>query len=284
MDGAILKDLRTWRFVRRLGVHASSGLGALALLVGLTDAFFVDELSRRVWILWALPLVALSYGFVRAWPRPISQYYASPSTSIRVVRDDLFSDSEAHLVIGVCDTFDTMPPHIAPNSVQGQFLARLYRGDAALLDSHIDAELTSVSSIGSVDKAGKQVRYPVGTVIALRERARRYFLVAYTTMDNKNTASATIDGIWSSLGNLWSKVREESNGTAVRIPVIGGGLSKLSPVLPAQDAIRLIALSYMFASRIQNVCDELVIVATPKDYDRLDLLEIQSFLSSLRPS
>lgn len=283
MSAAILKDLRSWRFIRHLGVHTFSAVGALALLVGLIDVFFVDELSRRVWILWAIPVVALCYGFIRAWPRPIQQAYASPSTAIRIVREDLF-DSDAHLVIGVCDTFDTVPPHIAVGSVQGQFLARLYGGDSALLDSHIDAELASVPSTGSVSKAGKQIRYPVGTVIALRERARRYFLVAYTTMDDTNTASATIDGIWASLGNLWSKVRAESNGTPVRIPVIGGGQSKLSPVLPAQDAIRLIALSYMFASRGQKVCDELVIVATSKDYDRLDRLEIQSFLSSLRPS
>jgi len=83
---------------------------------------------------------------------------------------------------------------------------------------------------------------------------------------------------------LWSEVSIHANGGSVSIPVIGGGQARLSSVLPAQDSIRLIALSFMFASRKEKVCDELRIVVRECDYGRLDRLEIQSFLSSLRPS
>ena len=70
----------------------------------------------------------------------------------------------------------------------------------------------------------------------------------------------------------------------VSVPVIGGGQARLASVLPAQDSIRLIALSSMFASRTKKVCDELRIVVHPNDYEKLDRMELQSFLSSLRPS
>jgi len=43
-------------------------------------------------------------------------------------------------------------------------------------------------------------------------------------------------------------------------------------------------LSFMFACRKEKVCDELAIVIRPQDYERLDRLEIQSFLTSLKPS
>ncbi len=90
--------------------------------------------------------------------------------------------------------------------------------------------------------------------------------------------------MWNSLSSLWKEVRAESNGRRVNIPMIGGGQSKLSPILPAQDAVRFIALSFMLASRSSKVCDELVIVALPGEYEKLDHMELQAFFDSLRPS
>jgi hypothetical protein len=103
-------------------------------------------------------------------------------------------------------------------------------------------------------------------------------------MNERNEAQGTMDGIWRSLDRLWQEVRAKGNGGAVFMPVIGGGQSKLSQIFPAQDSIRFMILSFMFASRHQKVCDELVIVVQPRVYDRLDRLEIQSFLRSLGPS
>nr|WP_240898132.1 macro domain-containing protein [Agromyces luteolus] len=225
------------------------------------------------------------YGFARAWPRPIETQYRAPSTIIRLVRGDLLEQPDSHLVIGVSDTFDTASPYIATSSVQGQFLQRVYGNDIAKLDEDIETQLATATPIGTIaGKLGKSVRYPLGTTIALRSNARRYFLVAYTLMDAKSTASTTTDGVWNSLSELWKVVRSESNGGRVCIPMIGGGQSKLSPVLPSVDSVRFIALSFILASRTQKVCDELVIVAPPKQYDALDHLEIQAFLNSLRPS
>jgi hypothetical protein len=104
-------------------------------------------------------------------------------------------------------------------------------------------------------------------------------------MNEKNEAHGTVDGVWKSLLNLWAEISAQGNGAPVSIPVIGGGQARgLSSILPAQDSIRLIALSFMFTSRKSKICDELRIIVCPKDYEKLDRLEIQSFLSSLRPS
>ena len=103
-------------------------------------------------------------------------------------------------------------------------------------------------------------------------------------MDTHNTAHSTPDKVWKSLQSLWDEVSKKSNGGTVSIPVIGGGQARLSSIVPAQDAIRLTVLSFMFASRGAKVCDELRIVVRPEDYKTLDRLELQSFLSSLRLS
>jgi hypothetical protein len=209
--------------------------------------------------------------------------FDAPQTVIKVLRGDLFDD-DAHLVVGACDTFDTAAPYIAPNSVQGQFAARIYSGNVSALDSALDDALMAATYVGDVEKLGKTRRYEIGTVATLRSLARRFFFVAYTEMDQGNKAHGSADHLWKGLNNLWVAVRNESNGTAVAIPVIGGGQSGLSPVLPAEDAIRFIALSFMIASRKDKVCDELRIIAMPAQYDRLDHLELQAFLSALRKS
>ncbi|ASX03433.1 macro domain-containing protein [Mycobacterium intracellulare] len=68
------------------------------------------------------------------------------------------------------------------------------------------------------------------------------------------------------------------------MPVVGGGMSRMSSIVPTQDSLRFTILSFMFASRRQRVCEELRIVLRPEDYDKLDRLELQAFLTSLKPS
>jgi hypothetical protein len=103
-------------------------------------------------------------------------------------------------------------------------------------------------------------------------------------MDAHNTTHSTPDKVWKSLLSLWDEISKKGNGGTVSVPVIGGGQARLSNILPAQDAIRFILLSFIFASRAEKVCDELRIVVRPEDYRKLDRLELQSFLSSLRSS
>ena len=103
-------------------------------------------------------------------------------------------------------------------------------------------------------------------------------------MNESNNAQGTPDGLWASLNSLWAAISKHSNGGTVCMSVIGGGMSRLSSIVPTQDSIRFTILSFMFASRSNKVCDELRIVVRPKDYQRLDRLELQAFLTSLKPS
>ena len=283
--GSVRRDIRTRRFWTILLTQAFALFGALAAVASAVALFIPELFIGRGWLIWLALVAAVVYGVVRAWPRPVETSYQAPATTIKLIRGDLFEQRDAHLIIGVSDTFDTAAPYIAPKSVQGQFLQRVYGGDVGLLDADIDRELAHVLPSGEVEgKEGKITRYPVGTTITLRANAVRYFLVAYTLMDKGSTASSTTDGVWNSLSELWKAVRANSNGGRVCVPLIGGGQSKLSPVLPAADSVRFIALSFMLASRTSKVCDELIIVAPPAEYDALDHLEIQAFLNSLRPS
>lgn len=228
--------------------------------------------------------ISLVGGFTWSWPRRITQDYSAPKTKISIVKGDMLAET-THLVIGTNDTFDTETPIIiAKGSLQGQALQVLYGGDLKELDTQLAAALAGKPTVGSIAKAGKQTQYGIGTIATVKHAARLIFFLAYCEMDTHNTAHSTPDKVWKSLQSLWDEVSKKSNGGTVSIPVIGGGQARLSSIVPAQDAIRLTVLSFMFASRGAKVCDELRIVVRPEDYKTLDRLELQSFLSSLRLS
>jgi antiphage defense system Thoeris ThsA-like protein len=280
---SILRDVRRARFWRTFGTHAFSCVGVISFLFGLYDVIDPNAISKLDLPLPACIIaVSLVYAVVRSYPRPVEAVYSKPNTMIRVVEGDLF-DQPHNLVVGMTTTFDTQIPHIInAGSVQGQFLARVYANDIAALDHDIDQELAKIPAAGHTSKPGKTECYPVGTVLSIRHSRKHYFCVAYGEMDGSNQAQASMDGIWRSLENLWREVRAKANGDPVAIPVVAGGLARLSQILPAQDSIRFIAMSFMFASRHTQVCDRLDIVVRPDDLERLDMLELQAFLNSLK--
>jgi hypothetical protein len=281
----IWKDLKTGRFWRHFLVATFSAVGFFSVMLGLFDVIFPGIISReKAGITVGVIVISATYGAFRSWPRPIGEQYSSPNVKISLVQGDLF-DQSGHLVIGMCTTFDTsIPEIIARSSIQAQFLDRVFSGGVAELDGQLQEALSSYQPVGLINKPGKQDNYAFGTVATLKEHSRRYFCVAYTEMNERNEARSTMDGIWRSLDSLWKAVCAEANGGCVCIPVIGGGQSRISHILPSQDSIRFIAMSFMLACRSEKICDELVIVVRPEDYERLDRLEIQAFLKSLRPS
>jgi hypothetical protein len=280
----LLRDFRTKRFWRWFSVQTFAAVGLFALILEVANDI-AGHLPLTGWRLAVvIAVVSLGYGLARAWPRPIRQVYNAPNVQIEVVEGDLL-EQDCSIVVGTCDTFDTsVPSVIAKSSVQGQVLDRLYGGDVNQLDQEITDALESLASVDTIEKPGKRAKYGIGAIATLRKASAHLYLLAYCEMNKQNQASTTPDAIWRSLGALWQEVSRTANGAFVAIPVLGGGQSRVSHMLPAQDSIRFIALSFMFACRNGKVCDGLRIVVRPVDFERLDRLELQAFLSSLKNS
>jgi hypothetical protein len=281
----LARDLRTRRFWTSYLLHAFFGVGVIATTLQVIDVFKPGDVAKSSGIVVGCAAAAtLVYATVMSWPRPIRQHYPVANTEIRIVEGDLFKQDE-NLVIGMCTTFDTEVPHIiATTSVQAQFLERIYSNDRDELERDLTNALASAVATGTIDKPGKQEAYPIGTVAAIRHQRRHYFCVAYTEMNSQNEARGTVGGVWRSLDQLWQAVRAQSNGDPVAVPVLGGGQARMAQLLPAQDSIRFIALSFILASRAERVCERLDIVVRKQDVPRLDMLELRAFLKSLRPS
>jgi hypothetical protein len=262
-----LSDLKSRRLWRQFFGSAFSTIGLAAVVLGLYDVLFpstVDKIGKPAVVV--ILVGAVLYGLLRAWPRVVQVNYRSPNTTITIIPGDLLTD-DAHLVIGMTDTFDTTPGVIAQSSLQAKFLDRLLGGDTARFDRGIEQSLAAegVVKTGTVQKPGKTNRYPLGTVATLEEGRRRFFCV----------------GVVESLSALWKAVCRHANGESVAMPVIGMGQSRLSQALSPSDAIRLQVLSFWLASREERRCQELRIVVLPEVYDTLDRGSLQDFLNGL---
>lgn len=281
----VARDFGKPRFWLRFLTHGLAALGTLAVVVELFDVFQPDELAKSDFPWFRVILVvSIVYGGFRAWPRLVKESFNRPNTEIRIVEGDLFKQS-ANRVVGMTTTFDTSVPNVvSTGSVQAQMLRNVYHDNIGQLDAELDQVLLQARTTDHTNKPGKTNVYPMGTVAVLQHGRQFHYCLAYTEMDRTNVASTTVANIWLSLDQLWSVVRATSNGDPIAIPVIGGGQAKLSPELPAQDSIRLMMMSFMFASRRAPICERLDIIVRPADVKRLDMLELQAFLASLKDS
>jgi len=64
------------------------------------------------------------------------------------------------------------------------------------------------------------------------------------------------------------------------MPIIGSELARIN-CLDRESLLRMILLSFAARSREDPVCRKLVVVVHPKDYDRINMLEIEAFLRTL---
>lgn len=282
----LLQDMRTRRFWLKfltktfalLGTVTAVVKGVAALLPGRTD--WLD--SGAVFVIAMIFCTLI--GITLTWPRPIQCEYASPQTKIKIIKGDLF-EQDGSIVVGITNSFDTeIPKIIEQKSLLGQAIARLYGNDWKRLDAELEEALKMKPVIGTIAKAGKQNLYEPGTVATVANGPRQIFFSAYAEMSGNNNAGTKIEVVTKSLYMLWDEVGRRCNGQPISIVPWGGGLSRISSVLPAQDSIRLIILTFMFASRHQKVSDELTVVVPEPFFKSLDRMELQAFLTSLRSS
>lgn len=288
MIGNSLRVLfRTPQGVRLLAREWAVQFGLLSGAAQLYLAFWPDSGLPRWPAFLGIAGLATVGGVLRSWPRStVSREFTGPDFTVTVQVGDLF-DRESHLIVGFNDVFDTDTSDdrlIVRRSVQGQFLHRVYAGDLARLDGEIEAALGEVAPAGAEERtakrAGKLVRYPVGTVAVLDGPGRRFFCAAYGRMGNDLVISSGADQLWHTLWQVWDAVHLHGQREAVAMPVIGAGLARIDS-MDHKALLKLILLSFVTRSRESVACKALTIVVHPGDYGRVDMLEVGMFLRSL---
>jgi hypothetical protein len=264
-----------------------SAFGLVSALIGFLAAVF-DAFPDRPMVIAGVALGAcVVWGLGRTYPRArLEHEFSQPEMVVRVIVGDLF-DQDTHLVIGFSDTFDTSTHGdrvISKASAQGQLVDRYYDGDAGRLDRVLRSALGDVAPLTTESRTekrrGKLQRYPMGTVAVLGDHPRLIFAVAVSRMGNDLIAHSSVDDLWHSLGQVWEAVRGRGQRSAVSIPLVGSGLSRVD-ALDRNNLARMILLSFVAHSRQALVARELRIVIHPDDVERIDMIAVNAFLRTL---
>lgn len=270
-----------------LGRNWALYFGLLSGAAQLVLACWPNSPGPRWPALLGLTAMAATCAVCTSFPRTtVSRGFTHPDVTVTVQVGDLFA-YPCHLVIGFTDTFDTDTTDaslVAPRSVQGQLLHRMYHGDVAALDARLAEALTTVvpthTEPRTAKRLGKLVRYPIGTVVTIRNRERNYFCVAYGRMTNDLVVDCDTEQLWNSLALLWETVRRYGHLDHVAMPVTGSDLARINNMDQA-SLVKLILLSFVAHSRARGVCGSLTIVVRPQDYYKIDMIAMAAFLRSL---
>lgn len=145
---------------------------------------------------------------------------------------DLFRSNSKIRVIGVNRCFDTITDRqlISKKSLHGQWL-RSYLSNHSVeeLDLEIDRQLRGKKYEEAARKQlGKKKRYPVGTVVEIRDGNYIYYLVGMTKLDERKlTASCTIEEYCLGILQLMKYYNEHGQQEDIALPLIGSGASRI---------------------------------------------------------
>lgn len=246
----------------------------------------IDELLKLQigwWEYGGLLGIAIVIAIIWNWPKAIIKHrFAHNDLTVRVIKGDVL-DAKSNIVIGFCDTFDTqIGSIIRGTSLQGQFQQKAFNGDVAKLDQQLDNLLANEKRlcIHDPDKTtGKQLRFPIGTVITL-EYGKRYFPLVYTRMGNDLACIPTpAEDITAALYRLWACVRRSGQNEAVSIPVIASDLARSG--LSRTTLIKMIMLTFYTSHFSEPVTNALDIYVHPSDIEHVDFNAIEAFLTNM---
>ena len=275
----------SWSMLKIVLCNFISFFGFLALLLGVGDILWPQTFNYGENGFKIIIFVSVFFALIKSFPKLASSfYYSIPGHKIEIIVGDLFSSDKKNIVIGMSDTFDTeIGEIISKESIQGQFLEKIYRSDKSRLDRDLKIELDKLKLNPKIDKEktiGKNERYDIGTTVCIRYGSVNYFCCGYSFMNNNLMAKSSFEELWISLGKIWNMVRIKGERNAMAMPVIGSNLARIENV-NYNLLIKSIILSYVVNSRLTPISKELSIIINELNAEKINFLEIQNFLENL---
>lgn len=256
--------------------------GLLWLLIEPAGLFF-ESFSGFGWAGYITILVVSTVlTTILFWPKKrASAHFAESHTKIEVACSDILKN-QGSIIISAPDTFDSeIGDIISKTSLLGKFISFEYNGDSSRADADIQKSLQGKK--GREDKSkvfGKTSRYAIGTVAPIPRGETTYFLLALSKMMSKEKRVETdLKKINSALDSVWESVRNNGHHQPVHIPLVGTAYGRLglSPMFVAQ----LIVLSFLLASKREQVSPSLTIHIHESMASNFDFYAIQLWLQSL---
>jgi hypothetical protein len=238
--------------------------------------YFIPAIKVEGWFaLTAAVVISFVYGLKKVWkPSRIEIPVAHCNTIIEVIFGDLFKQDGIR-AIAVNEFFDSkLGKPVSDKSIHGIFIQKCFGGHPESFDKQVGEQLKNIKSqeIAKVD--GKSKCYPIGSTALITVNQDRYVAFAFAKTDpNTCKAFSDVTMMWMALHQLWQRVRIESGGYPVNLPLVGSGLSGIG--LPTRTLLDLIILSAITETKAKEVTQRIRIVLHRDRFDALDLRDVR---------
>ena len=219
--------------------------------------------------------VSVAFGLRKVWkPSQIEIPVAHCNTVIEVIFGDLFGQDGIR-AIAVNEFFDSkLGKPVSDKSIHGIFIQKCFGGHPESFDKQVDEQLRNTESQEVKKIEGKTKCYPIGSTALITVNHDRYVAFAFAKTDPKTCkASSDVTMMWIALHRLWQRVRIESGGHPVNLPLVGSGLSGIG--LPTRDLLDLLILSAITETKAKEVTQIIRIVLHRDRFDALDLRDVR---------
>jgi hypothetical protein len=249
---------------------------SVILTVARGITYFIPAVKIEGWFsLSAAVFASICYGLKKAWkPSRIEIPVAHCNTVIEVIFGDLFKQDGIR-AIAVNEFFDSkLGKPVSDKSVHGIFIQTCFGGHPESFDKQVDEQLRDIEAEEVVKVEGKSRCYPIGSTALITVNQDRYLAFAFAKTDPKTCkAYSDVTLMWVSLHKLWQRVRIESGGYPVSLPLVGSGLSGIG--LPTRNLLDLMILSAITETKEKEVTQKIRIVLHRGRFDELDLRDVR---------
>jgi len=273
-----LKDL--WRGVVghpwKTPVYVFTAFSVLFTIVKGINEFFPGVKIEGPFAFTVVILLSVVFGLKKVWkPSTADIKIANTNTTIEVIFGDLFAQDGIR-AIAVSEFFDSkLGKPVSDSSLHGIFLKKCFGGHPEPFDKQVDEQLRDAAWTNIAKSEGKSKCYPIGTSVLIMVDKDRYIAFAFAKADPDTCkAYSDVTMMWVALSELWQRVRIESGGSPINLPLVGSGLSGLG--LPTRDLLNLIILSAITETKAKQITQKIRIVLHRDRFDDLDLREVQA--------
>lgn len=213
----------------------------------------------------------VAYAYER---RKVTFQVPTTSSYITVKFGNMF-DEPTDWLIGVNEFFDgRLGAVIAPTSVHGQFITKVFNGDENAFRAAVTTALAGVPCTPTTRPSRPSDAYAIGTTAVLANGPNKAFLVAMSHTDHvTHKAGSTVPLLWDALRGALQAVQNHGNGQPLSIPLIGNGRSSVN--VEPQHLLRLIVLALVDFGRKVGLPNQVTIVVPEACFEALDLREIR---------
>lgn len=253
------------------GVFAS--LSAALIFIDIPEAYRIKS------ALIVSVLLALIYFFI--WRRSNNLQDISLSiegSTVNIKTGDIFQQPGLK-AIAFNEYFDTLVDDriIAKRSLNGIFLEKYLGTSVSDLDRHIDEYPFEDGDVldRRVDrKAGKKVKYKVGTICVFKD----YLITAFSKFDGSNRANLTMPEYLEFLINFWDKVNRVYAQKSVSTTIFGSGITRIKghKNISDEDLLKIMLWTFRISEMRFKHPAKLTIVIHKEKIDQINLLDIKS--------